>query len=150
QIVQEEKQRLEDTVKKGALPGTKMVELDYQQRRFEAAVQAYRHDLAARGLTPEQVRDAAEGKFVTEVTVAVPKRAAAEVPFPGTVPTEAGRTDAAPPLYEVEELKAGLGEQVQAGQTLCLLANHEGLYVEGRAFKQEAPLMERAAQQGWP
>ena len=50
----------------------------------------------------------------------------------------------------MQELKVELGEQVQAGQTLCLLANHQSLYIEGHGFKQEAPLLEQAAQNGWP
>jgi hypothetical protein len=47
-------------------------------------------------------------------------------------------------------LKVELGQQVQAGQTLCLLANHQGLYIEGRGFRREAPFLEQAAQKGWP
>src|SRR5262249_61275039 len=54
------------------------------------------------------------------------------------------------PLYEVEELKAQPGEQVQAGQVLCYLADHRHLYVEGRGFKEDAVLVERSAANGWP
>jgi multidrug efflux pump subunit AcrA (membrane-fusion protein) len=53
-------------------------------------------------------------------------------------------------VFEIQELKVELGQQVQAGQTLCLLSNHQALYIEGRAFRQEAPLVERAARHGWP
>src|SRR5262249_47358107 len=51
------------------------------------------------------------------------------------------------PQFEIEELKVNLGQQVQAGQTLCVLAHHHDLLIEGRAFPQEAALLQRAADQ---
>lgn len=33
---------------------------------------------------------------------------------------------------------------------LVQLSNHQSLYVEGRAFRQETPLIERAAKESWP
>jgi hypothetical protein len=64
---------------------------------------------------------------------------------PGTGPAP----DEGAPAYEVQELKVNLGDQVQAGQTLCLLANHRDLFIEGQGFKGEAGLLERAARKGW-
>jgi hypothetical protein len=52
--------------------------------------------------------------------------------------------------YEVQELKAELGQQVQAGQMLCTLANHHFLVIEGRAFRDETPFLERAVREYWP
>src|SRR5262249_48619858 len=52
--------------------------------------------------------------------------------------------------FEVQEVKVELGQQVQAGQTLCVLANHQVLAVEGRAFRDETPLLERSVKEGWP
>src|SRR5262249_44026603 len=51
-------------------------------------------------------------------------------------------------LYEVQDLKVQLNEQVQTGQTLCTLANHQRLFVEGRAFKSEAKALAVAAEKG--
>src|SRR5262249_56214401 len=48
-----------------------------------------------------------------------------------------------------EEVKGQVGGQVQAGHVLCTLAHHQALYIEGRAFRQEMPLVEQAARQGW-
>ncbi|MBC7815741.1 MAG: efflux RND transporter periplasmic adaptor subunit [Planctomycetaceae bacterium] len=55
-----------------------------------------------------------------------------------------------PAAYEVQDLKVDLGQQVQAGELLSVLSNHHSLYLEGHAFKQEAPFLEKAAQSGWP
>ncbi len=49
--------------------------------------------------------------------------------------------------YEVQELTVELGQQVQAGQLLAKLSNHQSLYVVGHAFKREAPYLEQAAQE---
>jgi hypothetical protein len=43
-----------------------------------------------------------------------------------------------------------LGQQVEAGQLLCLLANHQSLAIEGRAFRDETPLLEQSVKEGWP
>jgi cobalt-zinc-cadmium efflux system membrane fusion protein len=135
QITQDQKKRME---KSGIMPEARLLEFDYQLQRVGAGIRALRQDLAARGLTPEQIDAAAEGKFVREITVRVPESG------------ENRRETEIPPVYEVEELKVQLGEQVLAGQVLCTLANHHALSIEGRAFKHEVPLIEQAAQHGWP
>lgn len=135
QITLDQKKRLE---KSGLVPEARLLEFDYQLQRTGATVRALRQDLAARGLTPEQIDAVADGKFVREITVRVP------------TPFEAKRETEMPPLYEVEELKVQLGEHVQAGQILCTLANHHALSIEGRAFKHEVPLIEQAVRHGWP
>ena len=62
-----------------------------------------------------------------------------EVTFP------APNSDSPGTLFEVKDLKVRLGDQVQAGQGLCTLADHRRLYVEGWAFKTEAKSLAIAA-----
>jgi biotin carboxyl carrier protein len=120
----------------GAVPEARVIEAENQITRLEVAAKAYRQELLTRGLLPEQIDAVAEGQFVREIPIAVPARAAAKAP-------------ADEPGFEVEAVKVELGQQVQAGQTLCLLANHRLLAVEGRAFRDEAPLLERVVREGW-
>jgi hypothetical protein len=68
-----------------------------------------------------------QGQFLKEIAVRVPVRAP-ESRAAAAVGANAGE---AGPLYELEDLKAQLGEQVQAGQALCHLADHQSLYIEG-------------------
>jgi biotin carboxyl carrier protein len=135
QITLDQKKRLE---KSSIVPEARLLDFEHQLQRVAASIRASRQDLAARGLTPEQIDSAAEGKFIREIVI----RAPASV--------DSRRETQMPPLYEVEELKVQLGEQAQAGQLLCTLANHHALSIEGRAFKQEVPLIEQAVQNGWP
>lgn len=109
---------------------------DNAVKRFTTQVQGYRRQLAVFGLAPRDIDRAERGEAVTEVEVAAPDRPRRGL-FGIPVPDDT--------LYEVQELKVQLGEQVQAGQTLCLLANHQRLFVEGRAFKSEAKALARAA-----
>jgi cobalt-zinc-cadmium efflux system membrane fusion protein len=130
----------------GAVPEARLIEVDNQITRLEVAVNAYRQELLSRGFTPDQIDGVAGGKFVREITVATPPRPPAvslSVPSPGGPPEP-------PATFEMQELKVDLGQQVQAGQTLCTLANHQLLAVEGRAFRDETPLLERSVKEKWP
>lgn len=131
-LTQEQRARLA-ALPAGAASESRLIELDNQLARQEVAATAYRLDLQNRGLLPEQIAGVAAGKFVAEVTVAAPPDAGAV----GTAPRE------------VQELKVELGQLVQAGQTLCLLADHRLLAIEGRAFRAETSLVERAVREGW-
>jgi membrane fusion protein, heavy metal efflux system len=131
-ISQKQSRLIEGSVRSGALPEQRLIDLQFQLDRFAAARKAYRADLTARGFSPEQLDQVEEGTFVRQTTV--------------RAPNESG-TDA---LFEVEELKVQPGEQVQQGQTLCRLADHRHLFVEGRAFKEDAALVERSIANNWP
>ncbi|HEX3146632.1 MAG TPA: efflux RND transporter periplasmic adaptor subunit [Gemmataceae bacterium] len=128
--------RTENLVKIGTSAGSELVEAENQVKRTAALVLNFRRQLQVFGLAPDQVDKIENGEIVTEVTVTVPAR---------TTPTPKAEA-----LYEVQELKVQLGEQVQSGQILCLLANHQKLFVEGRAFKSEATALAKAAEQAVP
>ena len=152
ELIQEQKTRLEAAAKSGAVPEARVIELNNQLRRQTASIQSYRQDLLTRGVSPEQLERIAEGQFISTIDVVAPPRLK-----PAITATPANAESSGPVAigdtgfgYEVQELKIELGEQVQAGQVLCLLANHNELYIEGHAFKQEAPFLERAAQNAWP
>lgn len=139
--------RARNLVQSGTLEEAKVIELQNQERRLQVQIQALRQDLMTRGLSPEQINSAADGKFVSEVVVAAPPPA---VNSPHLVDAPSKSALVSDFAYEVQELKVQLGEQVQGGQILGILANHRLLYIEGRAFKKEATLLERAAQNNWP
>lgn len=148
QRVTEQRELLQTAARRGAVAEATIIDLDNQLKKLNAAIQSHRQDLLTRGLTPSQIDGVAEGTFVAEVEVVAPRPQADDrllVTAGAPAPAGEGPTLA----YEVQELKAELGQQVQAGQTLCLLANHQSLYIEGRGFKREAALLEQAAQKGW-
>jgi biotin carboxyl carrier protein len=149
QLVTEQKERLKEVARTGAIAESKVIELDNQMRRLTAAAQAQRQDLLTRGLSPADLERVAQGKFVTEIEVVAPQAAAADRQSAGlsTAPVFGFATDY---VYSVHDLKVELGQQVQAGQTLCLLANHQVLYIEGHGFRRDAASLEQTVERGWP
>ena len=151
ELLQAQIKRLKPLAESGGIAPARIIDLENQLHRQAAVIEAHRQDLLTRGLSPEQIAVIAAGKFVTTVEVDAP-------PPVENTKQEASVRPAAFQLvqntedrlaYEVQELAVELGQQVQAGQLLATLANHQSLYIEGHAFKREAPALERAAQNGW-
>lgn len=141
-----EQNRIADLVQKGTTSEAELIKQKNVVSRLNTQLEGNRRQLQVFGLTPKQVAEVQKGAIVTDVTVVAPGRT------PDAVPAPSGMVGANPPdvLYEVQELKVTLGEQVQAGQTLCLLANHQRLFVEGQAFKSEADALADAAEKKTP
>ena len=146
-LAQAQKKRLEAST---ATSESRLIEVDNQISRFQVAVKAYRQELLNRGFGPVLIDGIAEGKFINEISIVVPPPSripSSLIPQPSSLPLNAEGATA--PTFEVQELKVDLGQQVQAGQTLCLLSNHQSLAIEGRAFRDETPLLERSVKEGW-
>jgi cobalt-zinc-cadmium efflux system membrane fusion protein len=135
----------------GAVPEARIIEVDNQITRFEIAVKAYRQELLNRGFGGDLIDGIAGGKFVNEMAIVVPPANADAKSMPSSL---AMPVSGSPPetllTFEVQELKVELGQQVQAGQTLSLIANHQRLAIEGRAFRDETPLLEKSVREKWP
>jgi membrane fusion protein, heavy metal efflux system len=149
EIARKQRDRLSDLVQTGALPQTRILELDNQIQRSDVTVQAHRQDLKARGLLPEQIEAAATGEFVTEIQVRAPSQQTNHTELALTS-VESNGPKPAPFRFELQELRAELGQQVEAGQVLCKLADHRLLLIEGRGFKEDLPLVQKAAEDGSP
>lgn len=126
----------------GGIPRIRVTEIDNELRRLSVSERAYRLELQTRGLTPHQIEEVGTGKFVVETEVAAPERR--------TNDSSPAAGDAYSHRLEVQELKVELGQQVQAGQMVCLLSDHQELYIEGRAFRSELSQLEQTLQKTWP
>lgn len=165
-LAEAQRQRLKASI--GAVAETRIIEVENQISRLEIAVTSYRAELLARGLSPDQIGGVSQGNFVTEISVSVPARAprlpgppAATQPARTTAASSATAAASAEPdaaaggtpsarTLEIQELKVELGQQVQAGQALCLVSDHQSLAIEGRAFRDETPRLERSVRERWP
>ena len=142
-IATAKRDRTAGLVKQGTAAESALIEDENQVKRLTTQVQSLRRQLQVFGLTPAQVDRAEKGEAVTELVITAPARS-------GPAGPETSAAGPANGFYEVQELKVHLGEQVQAGQTLSVLADHRRLFVEGRAFKDEASALARAAEERWP
>jgi biotin carboxyl carrier protein len=150
ELIKEERTRLQGLATSGTIAGSRIIELDQRILRQDGLIQAYRQDLLTRGLAPAQITQISEGNFVSTIDVVAPPPVSATGKQPDVQPVAFIDDQRGEGLvYEVQELKVDLGQQVQAGQLLSVLSNHRSLYIEGHAFKQEAPNLEHAAQNGW-
>lgn len=145
-LAQSQKKLLKQSA--GAVPEARVIEVDNQITRLEVAAKAYRQELLNRGFKPDMIDGIAGGAFVNEIDIVVPARTVSAKPPAGAVTGSGAATE--PPTFEVQELKADLGQQVLAGQALCTLANHQLLAIEGRAFREETPLLEQSVTERWP
>jgi membrane fusion protein, heavy metal efflux system len=152
EIAKQQKQRLEGLAQSGSVAGSRLIEIDNQIQRMDVNVQAYRQDLAARGLPQDRIAAAAKGEFVTEIIVRAPGEQALKV---ADIALTAGNDDKPEPKplpfsFELQVLKVALGQQVEAGQVLCNLADHRALLIEGRGFKKDMSLIQKAAKERFP
>ena len=150
QIIQEQLDRLTPLAESGAVQGSRIIDLESQRRRQDALIQSHRQDLLTRGLTEKQVDQVSQGDFVVTVTITAPPVEQVTQPVSdGPLGQSDQALDDKMLAYEVQGLQTDLGQQVQAGKLLVTLSNHRNLYIEGHAFKREAPFLEDAAQNDW-
>lgn len=149
EIFDQEIARIQQLVESGSLPGKRKIELEQQISRQNARINAHRQVLLSRGLSKEQLEQIEAGRFLTTIDVIAPT---VDQDNAGTIksvkyaePVAGLRND----FFEIQELKVDLGQQVQAGQSLAVLANHGSLYIKGHAFKKEASRLARAAEKNW-
>ena len=152
QLITEQHTRLAEFVKSGGVPEVRLIDLDNQLRRQKTLIQSYQQDLLTRGLNPEQIKSVADGTFVSTIDIVAPP-AIDHSKKGGDIQPVAFQSlgiNVEGPAFEVQELNVELGQQVQAGQLLSTLANHQALFIEGHAFKREASFLAKAAENKWP
>jgi cobalt-zinc-cadmium efflux system membrane fusion protein len=135
-----------------AIAGARIIEADNEIARLKAAIKSYREELSHRAFSPEEIDGVTEGELVREITVVTPQPAAGQGLAGETAVSTFGEPTASdqPFAYEVQALTVELGEQVDAGRTLCHLSSHRLLAIEGRAFRDETSLLEQSIEQQWP
>jgi hypothetical protein len=150
EIARQQRQRLEGLANSGGIAGSRIIEIDNQIQRMDVNVQAYRQDLLARGLPPDRIEAAAKGEFVTEITVQAPGEQSLKVAGIAWTGGVEGEPPRLPFSFELQSLNVELGEQVEAGEVLCKLADHRALLIEGRGFKKDLALVQQAAKERFP
>lgn len=145
QFAVEKRNRIAKQVEEKTTPGSALIDEENQVKRLSTQLEAHRRQLKLFGFSHEQISRAESGDLITEITIVAPNR-------PGASPISSNGAAPGVPeaLYELQDLKVRLGDQVQAGQALCTLADHQHLLVEGNAFKSEARALATAAEKRLP
>jgi len=134
-----------------AIAQARVTEVENEIKQLEVAAKADTEQLRQRGLSAAEIDGVANGKLVSEISVVAPKPASdLDSASRAVISTGDLAGSDSDPSVELQELKVDVGQQVQAGQTLCILSDHQRLAIEGRAFRDETPLLENSLQKGWP
>lgn len=139
-VVEREVARLADVTATGAIAGKRLLERQYEQQKLEAAIRAERQALVLHGLDQEQIRTIVEDRrLLQDLTITAP-----------SAPADCASCGKHEEFLQVAEIAAKSGEYVTAGSPLCSLIDHCELYIEGRAFEQDADTLNEAANRGTP
>lgn len=153
--------RLEAYTGKGVVPGKLLLDRQYAKQKLEAVLSAHREALQLHGLSESQVaRIVNTRKLFREMLVMAPGArddgidptpiSRLEQPLvPATLEKQAGSGDSTPRRFVVHDLNVNEGQSVQAGDSLCVLADLSELFIEGRAFEHDADELQEAANKGW-
>lgn len=146
-----ERQRLEDVARMGALAETKLLEVKYQHQRLETEEHSLRSSLKIHGFTKKEIDDIARGEFVKDRVIFAPMDDKEFQPHNGTTVVDMSQsTDPGPVIYEVKKILVKPGDQVNPGQTLGVLSNHQTLFIEAHAFPSETDLIENSIKEKTP
>jgi multidrug efflux pump subunit AcrA (membrane-fusion protein) len=136
-VVNRELNRLE-SLPAGVVPGKRIIDQEYEKQKLEASFNAEKQALIVHGLSEEQVQEILDKKqLLRTITINAPDHIHTNDGCEGDH------------LFHVQSLPVSQGQQVATGQELAVLADHCELYIEGRAFEDDASLLRQAAKEGW-
>ena len=136
-VVNREIGRLE-SLGKGVIAGKRILEQEYEKQKLGASLRAGEQALLLHGLNEQQVQEILKTrKLLTSLTIRAPDH------------SDAGDGPHGEHVFHVQSLPVSPGQQVDAGNELCLLADHCELFVEGRAFEDDAARLRQAVREGW-
>lgn len=152
--------RLEEAVQSGAVPGKSLIERRYAKEKVEAYLASLRESLKLHGLSAEQIRGIeVDRKLLRDLEIVAPDvdehdkeehlRLSKLLIHPANYRLPEPPSPVTTKPLVIEDLKVEKGQGVQSGELLCTLSDYSELYIEGRAFEQDAPAVSTAAEKGW-
>lgn len=157
-ILKKEIERIRSMVERGIIPEKRLIMLRQDVQRQQNQAAASRQDLISRGFNELQVSEAELGNFLTSIEIKAPmvesdneseSQRLRRVPAsPASFEQPAVESDTKL-FYEVQELITELGHQVDSGERIAVLADHQHLLIRGHAFKREAANVERVMKNQW-
>jgi cobalt-zinc-cadmium efflux system membrane fusion protein len=155
--------RLEEVTRSGAVASKILLDREYALQKLQSSIGAQRAALKLHGLSEEQIDTIVrEQKLLRDLYIVAPEiddhsheennLRLIDRRFMSTTNQQSNQPEVArePVPLIVERLSASKGQGVQAGEMLCTLSDYSSLYIEGKAFEQDAPAIAEVAAKGWP
>lgn len=155
--------RLEKVTESGAIAGKTLLERRYAKEKLEALIRAQREALRLHGLSERQVDQiVADRRLLRELEIMAPSRdehdegeelrltrnLLSTVGLDESPSSSPEQVDSREPLV-IDQLDVHKGQSVESGARLCVLSDYSRLYIEGRAFEQDAPGISAAMNRNW-
>ncbi|MBN2295579.1 MAG: efflux RND transporter periplasmic adaptor subunit [Pirellulales bacterium] len=145
-VINREVERLEKVTSSGAIAGKRLLERQYEQHQIEANLRAQQQALLLHGLSQKQIEDIRKTrKLLQRLTIRSPQPLDALEGLENT--STEGKKES---LLQISKIEVGRGEHVETGDLLCILSDHETLYIEGNAFEEDAAKLNEVANTGAP
>ncbi|MCH9791630.1 MAG: efflux RND transporter periplasmic adaptor subunit, partial [Planctomycetes bacterium] len=153
--------RIQEITSRGVIAGKVLLEREYAKEKLEAILKSQREALLLHGFSESQVDQIDKTRhLVREHQIYVPKLngVSGEVQLPNMsirrISTNSPSTEVQSiALHEslliVQSLNVSKGDFVEAGDTLCVLADYSDLFLKGQAFEQEADELTRCMEKQW-
>lgn len=154
--------RLEEVTKSGAVPQKTLLERQYAKDKLEVLLAAQKEALRLQGLSDRQIQDiSVNRRLLRDLQIRVPspdKHNEDELELTDNKVTQIDYSevehsqpadDHGAPLLILQDVLVSKGERVLAGTTLAVLSDMSELYLEGRAFEQDARLLAAATANNW-
>ncbi len=136
-VIESEIKRL-NKLSDGLIAGKRVLEQEYEQQKLAASLRADRQALLLHGLSQDQIQSILDTReLLGKLTVSAP------------VHEDESENCSDEHLFHVQQLPVYQGQQVEAGQALCVLADHCELYLEGRAYEDDAQQLREAVRSGY-
>lgn len=140
EVVQQEVARLAPLAKDGVVSGAKKRGLEYELKQLKAQQATLVQELRGRGLPEAMIGQILKDKqMATTLTVYAPDFVQAIAP--GQALSSTG--------YSIEHLRVHPGKSVVRGTDLCSVAYHAELYIQGTAFEDDLPILNKIAENDW-
>ena len=139
EVAKQEIQRLAPLIDSGAVPGSQKRALEYEVKQLEAKQTTTLQELRGRGM-PESQIDELRRKRTLASTLSI---------FAPQFVSETRVERDGPSGYSIENLLVHPGKSVSRGGSLCTIAYHQKLYIEGTAFEVDLPVLQRIADEEW-
>lgn len=151
-VERKEVARLSEVTRSGAVAGRVLLERQYERDKLEAVLSAQREALLLHGLSGKQVDQIADKRRLLR-TIEV------YVPTPGSDTNDSFRLtqqpfqpvaffDDTPTPQTLETINVQVGQSVETGVSLAVLADLSALYIEALAYEQDAATLADALNNG--
>ena len=162
-VEEREIKRLREITNTGAVAGKVLLERQYAKDKLTALLRAQREALRLHGLSEQQVDAIAKDRrLLRELQILAPSiddhgdeelkltrrpaRSAALTRYAANG-RQAKQSHSSPLI--LHQLDVHKGQSVMAGETLCILADYDELFIEGMAFEQDVSQLRQASENEW-